>query len=239
MEWSLSQVLAAVHRDMQQRLETSRTSFGHPGTMGDATEGIWRELLEKYLPSRYAVAKAHVVDSQGSFSEQIDIAIFDRHYSPFIFNYEGQTIVPAESVYAVFEAKQTCDAGIVAYAQKKVASVRRLQRTTLAIPHAGGTYKPKPLIPILGGLLALDSEWNPPLGDPLWKAVTTANDESRLDVGCIAAHGYFVQKAGSYQVYTGGKPAAAFLFHLIAELQESGTVPMIDVRAYARWLLDQ
>ena len=45
------------------------------------------------------------------FSEQIDVVVFDRQYSPFIFNYEGQTIIPAESVYAVFEAKQTVNAG--------------------------------------------------------------------------------------------------------------------------------
>jgi hypothetical protein len=33
-----------------------------------------------------------------------------------------------------------------------------------------------------------------------------------------------------------GKAAAAFLLELIARLQVSGTVPMIDVRAYTRWL---
>jgi hypothetical protein len=33
-----------------------------------------------------------------------------------------------------------------------------------------------------------------------------------------------------------GKPATAFLLELIARLQEKATVPMIDVRAYARWL---
>jgi hypothetical protein len=51
------------------------------------------------------VATAHVVDRLGAFSEQIDVAVFDRQYSPFIFYYQGQTIIPAESVYAVFEAK--------------------------------------------------------------------------------------------------------------------------------------
>ncbi len=32
------------------------------------------------------------------------------------------------------------------------------------------------------------------------------------------------------------KPATAFLFKLISQLQFSGTVPMIDIQAYARWL---
>jgi hypothetical protein len=30
--------------------------------------------------------------------------------------------------------------------------------------------------------------------------------------------------------------ATAFLFELIARLQSSATVPMIDIRAYAQWL---
>jgi len=34
-----------------------------------------------------------------------------------------------------------------------------------------------------------------------------------------------------------GKPATAFLFKVIAQLQFSGTVPMIDVDTYAKWLV--
>jgi hypothetical protein len=153
-EWSLSVLLAGLHDDIQRKLETVRQSFGHPGTKGDASEKVWLELLETYLPKRYQAATAHVVDSKGVFSDQIDAVVFDRQYSPFIFHYQGQTIIPAESVYAVFEAKQAINAAQVEYAQKKAASVRRLHRTSLPIPHAGGTYPPKPLIPIRRGQAA-------------------------------------------------------------------------------------
>jgi hypothetical protein len=163
-EWSLSQLLASLHDDIQQRLATVRKAFNHPGTKGDASESVWIDLLEKYLPKRYQAATAHVVDSLGNFSQQIDVVVFDRQYSPFIFNYQGQTIIPAESVYAAFEAKQVATAEMVAYAQDKVASVRRLHRTSLPIPYAKGTYPAKPLIPILGGLLAFESGWSPALG---------------------------------------------------------------------------
>jgi hypothetical protein len=46
-----------------------------------------------------------------------------------------------------------------------------------------------------------------------------------------------VQQAGNYQFFEQGKAATAFLFKLISQLQFSGTVPMIDVQAYGRWLL--
>jgi len=236
--WSLSQVLAGLHDNIHQRLETARKTFGHPGTKGDATESVWLELLNSYLPKRYEAAKAHVVDSLGCFSDQIDVVVFDRQYSPFIFKFEGATIVPAESVYAVFEAKQSINASHVEYAKSKVESVRRLHRTSLPIPHAGGTFPPKPLIPILGGILTFESDWNPPLGHALRSALSTTEPLNQLDIGCVAAHGYFVmERDGSvHDVYAGGKSATAFLLKLIATLQFSGTVPMIDVQSYAQWL---
>jgi hypothetical protein len=117
------------------------------GRRATPSENVWISMLETYLPKRYQAAKAHVVDSLGNFSQQIDVVIFDRQYSPFIFTYENETIIPAESVYAVFEAKQTADAGLVAYAQEKVASFRRLHRSSLPIPYAKGVYPAKPLIP--------------------------------------------------------------------------------------------
>lgn len=238
-DFSLPQLLSSLHEDMQSRLAIARRSFGHSGTKGDASEKVWRDLLSTYLPKRYSVAKAHVVDSRGKFSDQLDAVVFDRQYSPFIFNYEGEVVVPAESVYAVFEAKQTADAGLIGYAQQKVASVRSLHRTSLPIPHAGGTFAAKPLIPILGGFLSLESEWKPPLGEPLADRLAEVAGDRRLDVGCIASHGRFsINEDGTYALQEETKPATAFLFDLIARLQFSGTVPMIDIHAYGDWLTD-
>lgn len=236
--WSLSLLLSGLHDDIQQRLEICRKTLGHPGTKGDASESVWLELLTAYLPKRYQAAKAHVVDSHGVFSDQIDVVVFDRQYSPFIFKFQEQTIIPAESVYAVFEAKQSIDSNQVAYAKQKVASVRKLHRTSLPIPHAGGTYPAKPLIPIFGGILTFESEWKPPLGSALLDALTASQPVDQLDFGCVAAHGYFTlnKPTQSYDVFIGGKPATSFLFRLISDLQFSGTVPMIDVQAYAQWL---
>jgi hypothetical protein len=235
--WSLPQLLAGLHDDIERRLATTRKTFGHPTTKGDASERVWLELLQTYLPRRYQTEKAHVVDSNGVFSEQIDVVIFDRQYSPFIFHYEGQIVVPAESVYALLEAKQAINASEVTYAQKKIASVRRLHRTSLPIPHAGGTYPPKPLTPILGGLLTFESDWTPALGQPFVDALDRGDADGRLDLGCVAAHGIFgCDASGCYAITPQGKPATAFLLELIARLQSSATVPMIDVRSYARWL---
>lgn len=237
-DWSLSGLLDNLHRDVETRLTIARSSFAHPGTKGDATEGVWLEALKHYLPKRYQAEKAHVVDSKGQFSQQIDIVIFDRQYSPFIFNFHGQLIVPAESVYAVFEAKQTINAAMVGYAQEKAASVRRLHRTSLPIPHAGGVYPPKALAPIMAGILALESEWKPAMGEPLRTALTVEDPTLQLELGCVATHGIFTydKASSSYRIDSNVKPAAAFLFTLISRLQQCATVPMIDIDAYGAWL---
>lgn len=237
VKWSLADLLAGLHDDIQTQLAIARKTFQHAPTKGDASEHVWLELLGTYLPKRYKVAKAHVVDSDGRFSEQIDVVVFDRQYSPFIFRFKGQTVVPAESVYAAFESKQSINLGEVAYAQKKVASVRRLKRTSLPIPHAGGRYDPKPLHHILGGLLTFESDWTPGLGQPLLAALEADTEEGRLDLGCVASHGTFGCDANKcHTLSPQQKPAASFLFELIARLQETATVPMIDISAYARWL---
>lgn len=239
-EWSLSHLLASLHDDIQLKLQTVRSTMGHPGAKGDASETVWLSLLNTYLPTRYQAANAFVVDSKGNFSEQMDVVIFDRQYSPFIFKYENQTIIPAESVYAVFEAKQSANADMVRYAQGKVRSVRKLERTSLPIPHAGGLYPAKRLSHIIGGLLTFDSDWSPPLGDPFRKALLSDVAEGRLDIGCVASKGHFeMNESGSDVMFeTEQKAATAFLFRLISRLQYSGTVPMIDVDAYGEWLIE-
>ena len=237
-EWSLSMLLAGLHENIERQLSLTRSTIGHSVAKGDASEAVWLELLQTYLPKRYQAAKAFVVDSAGAASEQIDVLIFDRQYSPFIFEIKGQTVIPAESVYAVFEAKQSINAEEVRYAKKKVASVRRLHRTSLPIPHAGGIYPAKTPGHIMGGLLTFESDWKPGLGGSLVQALKgKEHADGRLDLGCVAAHGIFgCDSELCYSITPEGKPATAFLFELIARLQSTATVPMIDIRAYAKWL---
>jgi len=116
-ERSLPELLAGLHNNIENQLKIGRAALNHPTDKGDAAEAVWLEMLSLYLPKRYRAAKAHVVDSDGNFSEQIDVLVFDRQYSPFIFSFWGSTVVPAESVYAVFEVKQTINLENIRYAQ--------------------------------------------------------------------------------------------------------------------------
>src|SRR5882672_2058572 len=114
---------------MLASLRVSRGATKHPGAKGEAFEREWRLLLRRYLPRRYRVSKGFVVDHRGQMSHEIDVIVFDRHFSPFILDHEGIRVIPAESVYAVMEVKPSLNASTFNYAGRKAASVRKLLRT--------------------------------------------------------------------------------------------------------------
>lgn len=231
--WSLQTLFADFHSKMQGELESAR-KLGHPTDKGDASEQVWIDVLNAYLPKRYEARKGFVVDSAGSFSEQIDVIIHDRQYSPFVFTFKGTDVVPAESVYAVFEAKQEATAEYVRYAKVKAASVRTLKRTSLCTQTINGPSPAKPLHHILSGLLTLSSSWAPALGQTFSDHLNKVVDHGVLDIGCIADAGWFRRlPEGDFELCDTDKAATRFLFELIAQLQAIGTAPVIDIRAYA------
>lgn len=235
-EWSLRTLFEGVHEKVQAELELARSAYAHPTTKGDASENVWLHLLNTYLPRRYRAARAFVTDSNNHFSLQLDVVIYDELYTPPIFSMGAVTVIPAESVYAVFEAKQTANAEHLRQAHEKAASVRQLLRTSAPVVNAGVRTLGRDPQPILAGLLALDSSWSPAFGAPLKSQLLAADEESYLDLGCFASNGFFVREDDEIRVYEQGKAATAFLFELIARLQALGTVPAMDAQAYARWL---
>lgn len=156
--------------DMQEQmlieLNTIRKHVTHAPTKGDAVEKSWIQFLSTYLPNRYCVDTAFVVDHTGTRSDQIDLIIYDQQYSPFVLHRDGVKFIPVESVYAIFEIKQALNKSHIDYAAEKAESVRALKRTSVPIVHAGGTFPPRPLFDIVAGLITTSSDWNPAFGEP-------------------------------------------------------------------------
>lgn len=223
-------------------LETSRAIFENAEAKGDATEFQWREVIEKFLPTRYQATAAFVLDADGEISDFIDVVIHDRHYCPLLFEEGEQKFIPAESVYAAFEIKQSLDRQQILYASEKGASVRRLRRTSGPFVNSGAPQKARDLFEILTGVLCLESDWNPPFGDPFKSALKDgATKHSGIDVGCALRHGAFevIWRDGDEPEVDISTPEASlmfFLLRLFARLQAMGTVPAIDLAEYGRSL---
>lgn len=208
----------------------------HAGDRGEVNEQYFIDFLRKYLPNRYTVEKAIVIDSTGRVSDSIDVVVFDRQYTPTLLDSDKHRYVPAEAVYAVFECKPKIDKGYLEYAAQKAASVRRLKRTSVAIPHAGGQYGPKKHFDIVAGILAIDVAWADGLGESFHAVHRALPDKHHaLDCGFAASGSSFDTFAG-VDSYVFGPPdnaLAHFAFRLLFKLQSLGTVPGVDWMAYA------
>jgi hypothetical protein len=237
----LFQIFKGLQAEMVGRMETARKAIEHAPSMGDEGEAEWVELFQHFLPRRYQADTAFIVDCNGRISEQQDVVIFDRQYSPFLAKWKKAHYIPAESVYAVFEVKQDLTAMHVKYAGEKAASVRALHRTTLAIQHAGGTFKPREHFNILAGLLCHSTNWKPTYGKPFDLAIKKLAVAERLDFGCALESGsFFINWETGLPVArfsTKETSLVSFVLGVISALQQLGTVPALDLNAYLNPLL--
>ena len=103
---SLREVYKQIQLEMTSKLTVSNAAIHHNSEKGSSTEADWVNWCKIYLPKRYQVDKAFVVDSKDNFSDQIDMVIYDSQYSLLVFEHNGVKYIPAESVYCIFEIKQ-------------------------------------------------------------------------------------------------------------------------------------
>ena len=184
------------------------------------------------------------MDSKGRESEQLDLVIYDWQYTPHLYQLgpeQRHRHIPAESVYAVFEVKQTLQREHFRAAGQKVASVRRLERTSRPVVHAGGTFEdPKSPLRILGGILCLESKWKLPFESSLKDAISDLRVSEEIDLGCCIMGGSFEIGWGSgppeVEVVPAIQALPFFLLRLLARMQSLGTVPAIDYGRYGESL---
>jgi len=226
---------------MRADLQEVRTVHAHPTAKGDGTELHWLEMLQRRLPARYRAERAFVIDADGSRSQQIDIVIHDRQFCPMLLDTAGGIHIPAESVYAVLEVKQDLSKQQLEYAGDKIASVRRLHRTSAEFLHATGRSRTTPK-PILGGIVTFESGWSPPLGDAFEATLRASPVESRVDFGCALCDGGFeavYSDSGEPQLTRSSADTSLIFFflRLLHRLQRIATVPAIDYVEYSGLLV--
>ncbi|MEP7191259.1 MAG: DUF6602 domain-containing protein [Actinomycetota bacterium] len=218
-------------------LELTPAFTSHPGTVGEETEANWINMLTEFLPGRYQVSSGQVVDHTGMLSDQIDVMIHDRQYSPLFFQgNNGTIIVPAESVYAVFEVKQEINKTLSDYAGAKIESVRRLKRTSVPIRHAGGVFEPQAPKYILGGMLTTRNGWADLKGDAAVRQLRALTGNRRIDIGCALQSLSFdmpEDREFDPEYSTAETTLIFFVLRLFRRLQAMGTVVAADVDAYA------
>lgn len=78
----------------------------HGTTIGSEREQIWAELFAMIVPKKFVIEPSvFIIDSEGLVSHEVDFAILDETYTPYIFRYGRIKFVPIEAVSAVIECK--------------------------------------------------------------------------------------------------------------------------------------
>ena len=80
----------------------------HGTTLGSSREYIWKSLFERIVPKKFNIDRSvFIIDSYGNISKEVDLAIYDEQYTPYIFCYGTIKFIPIEAVSAVIECKST------------------------------------------------------------------------------------------------------------------------------------
>lgn len=200
----LGELFEGLQEQMVVQLNTNREFITHSTTKGDSIENVWIEWLREYLPNRYSVDKAIVVDSEGKLSDQIDLVIYDQQYTPFVFTQNGIHYVPAEGVYAVFEVKPDLKGSLtskgkslsyIEYAGKKIESVRKLTRTSTSIVDRGEKKDSRALTKIVGGILTIVNTYKHKR--TVENHLKNLQGLNTIDMGCaIDSGGFYVDYSG-------------------------------------------
>jgi hypothetical protein len=141
-------------------------------------------------------------------------------------------------VYAVFEVKQDLNKENLTYAAEKIKSVRLLTRTSAPIVHAGGVIgTPKSPLRIIGGVLTLASGWIDTFGEGFQGCLNSFDEFSQVDMGCVLEKASFTVNYlphVSFEVSQNDEALIYFFLKFLVKLQNLGTVPAMDIEAYAR-----
>lgn len=78
----------------------------HHLTAGSYREEIWADFFRRIVPKKFNITRSvFIIDSKGKVSKEVDIAIYDEQYTPYIFNYGLIKFIPVEAVAAVIQCK--------------------------------------------------------------------------------------------------------------------------------------
>lgn len=231
----LKEIYQEIQNQFVQKLQNSRGVFGHPGTKGEVSESEWIGLLTDYLPHRYKAGRAFVMDFEGNESDQIDLVVYDSHFTPRLYAQNGNQFIPAESVYAVFEVKQNLSREHIEYAKSKAESVRKLKRTTDAVIHAGGQFEARQPPEILAGILTYESDYSPAISLVAQKNIMEEDKLRLLNLGCIANSSSFYIDDGKI-ITSENLPIAIFFMNLVRMLARMGSAPPIKYSEYLKSL---
>jgi len=80
----------------------------HGGITGNYREEMWVKFFRSIIPLKYSLAQGVIIiDSNKNRSREVDIAVYDEQYTPYVFQYNTLKFIPIEAVVIAIECKST------------------------------------------------------------------------------------------------------------------------------------
>ncbi|MFD0586458.1 DUF6602 domain-containing protein [Paenibacillus sp. GCM10027627] len=78
----------------------------HHLTTGSFREEVWYSLFLQIVPRKFHIEQGiFIIDSNGHISDEVDLAIFDQSYTPYIFKFGKIKFIPIEAVAVAVQCK--------------------------------------------------------------------------------------------------------------------------------------
>ncbi len=127
----------AIAKALRVSFDAESVGGVHSAEKGVRREQVLRDFLVRYLPPCYGVGTGEIVDSQGWYSKQIDIVIYDAHHAPLLQDSAASRIFPAEAVYAAIAFTPFLDSHELEESVVNATSAKKLLRHAIVAQHDG------------------------------------------------------------------------------------------------------
>lgn len=194
----------------------------HAGDRGMEREDLVQEFLSPLLAEQFGIGRGEIRASNGEWSKQEDLIIYDRISCPRLFVGSRTQIFPVESIAAVIEVKTRLGTKEIKDASANISQARRLQKSGMATHVGAGAITMGAPTPILGVLFAFDLELTPETFRARWdEAQSALAPEQRINLVCILGKMFLIHIDHTFHLWDNTNPQLINSFYAVDSQQDS------------------
>ncbi len=149
-------------------------------------EDILEEFLTPLLPYQLAIGQGEIRATNGEWSRQEDLIVYDRLKCPRLFAGARSQVFPVESVATVIEVKSKLNTKTIREASENIKRARSLQKSGAATHLSSDALSYGEPTPVFGALFAYKRDIGLDTLKKRWEESQTAGPaEQRVNLMCV------------------------------------------------------
>ncbi|MGC1375946.1 MAG: DUF6602 domain-containing protein [Anaerolineales bacterium] len=158
----------------------------HDGDRGAEREDLLSELLTPLLPEKIGIGRGEIMATNGNWSKQEDLILYDKLNCPRLFVGSRSQIFPIESVATIIEVKTSLGTKEIQDATKNISEAKMLSKSGMSTHISSGSIGFGPPTPVLGCLFAYRLNLKPETFYQKWiESQLSIPPEQRINLVCI------------------------------------------------------